>query len=93
MVSIDEWWPELHQEIRRWMVNNFWSPVAEFSVEEIARLGGPGRGGQFRDQRDGELSIPTYSGQLVIPQLGPAILPIRNRDSVFASPVALGLVC
>lgn len=66
MVSIDEWWPQLHQEIRRWMVNNFWSPVAEFSIEEIARLGGPGREDQFWDQRDGELYLPAEAVQWII---------------------------
>jgi hypothetical protein len=42
VVPIDEWWPLLDEQIRRWMVNNFWSPVAPYSLAEIARLGGPG---------------------------------------------------
>jgi hypothetical protein len=23
--DISEWWPLLHEEIRRWLVNNYWS--------------------------------------------------------------------
>ncbi|WP_165774255.1 hypothetical protein [Mycolicibacterium sphagni] len=55
MDTISEWWPQLHEEIRRWLVNNFWSPVAPFSQGEIARLGGPAEDdSSFWERRDGE---------------------------------------
>lgn len=64
--AIDEWWPLLHEEIRRWMVNNFWSPVPEYSVDEITRLGGPGRTHSFWDRRDGELYLPAEAVRWII---------------------------
>lgn len=65
MLSIDEWWPQLHQEVRRWIVNNFWSPVTPYAMKEIARLRGPGTDDQFWDQRDGELYLPAEAIQWI----------------------------
>ena len=38
---IDVWWPKLNEEIRSVVVNNLWSPLAPYTLGEIARLGGP----------------------------------------------------
>lgn len=59
MDSIAEWWPQLHEEIRRALVNSLWSPVALFSREEIARLGGPAPDSAFWEWRDGEAYLPS----------------------------------
>lgn len=75
MTAIDEWWPRLDEQIRRWFVNNLWSPIASFSIGEIARLGGPGpddRIGMFKTGSstsqatwsDGWRRIPILGGSL-----------------------------
>lgn len=58
MTEINEWWPLLHEEIRRWLVNNFWSPVAPYSISEIERLGGPAADEAFWERRDDGLYLP-----------------------------------
>ena len=39
---MDEWWPMLHEQVRRALVNGIWMPVPAFARAEIERLGGPG---------------------------------------------------
>jgi hypothetical protein len=66
MVPIDEWWPLLDEQIRRWVVNNFWSPVAPYSLTEIARLGGPAGDDPYWTHRDGETYLPAEAVQWII---------------------------
>lgn len=66
MVGIDEWWPLLDEQIRRWMVNNFWSPVAPYSLTEIARHGGPAEDDAYWDHRDGETYLPSEAVQWIV---------------------------
>jgi hypothetical protein len=58
MTDISEWWPLLDEQIRRWMVNNYWSAVAAYSVGEIARVGGPAEDDPFWERREGEYYLP-----------------------------------
>lgn len=58
MTGIEDWWPLLHEQIRRVLVNGIWMPVSEFARREIERLGGPGANDGFWDVRDGELYLP-----------------------------------
>jgi hypothetical protein len=37
--DIDVWWPLLHEQIRRVLVNGIWLPVSRFARDEIERLG------------------------------------------------------
>lgn len=39
--AIDEWWPLLNEQIRFWVVNNVFSPLAPYTLQEIERAGGP----------------------------------------------------
>jgi hypothetical protein len=55
---ISEWWPLLHEEIRRWMVNNYWSPLAQYTLTEIAGVGGPAADHPFWEVRDEERYFP-----------------------------------
>ncbi|MCU1700410.1 MAG: hypothetical protein JWR34_6473, partial [Mycobacterium sp.] len=32
MTDIADWWPMLHEQIRRVIVNGLWSPIASFSL-------------------------------------------------------------
>jgi hypothetical protein len=66
VIPIDEWWPLLDEQIRRWMVNNFWSPVAPYSLAEIARLGGPGEDDPYWTHRDRETYLPSEAVQWII---------------------------
>lgn len=40
------------------MVNNFWSPVAPYSLAEIAKVGGPAEADSYWDHREGEIYLP-----------------------------------
>ncbi len=40
-MGIDQWWPLLDEQIRIWLVNNIFTPLAPYTVGEIERLGGP----------------------------------------------------
>lgn len=55
---ISEWWPLLDEQIRRWLVNNYWSPLAQFTQTEIARAGGPAADDAYWDVRDNERYLP-----------------------------------
>lgn len=66
MVPIDEWWPLLDEQIRRWTVNNLWSPVAPYSLAEIARLGGPTQDDPYWTHRDGETFLPGEAVQWIV---------------------------
>jgi hypothetical protein len=56
--EIDTWWPQLHEQIRRVIVNGLWSPVAPFSLGEIERLGGPQPDDAYWERRDVEAYLP-----------------------------------
>lgn len=66
MSHIGEWWPLVDEQIRRWMVNNFWSPVAPYSVSEIERVGGPAVDDDYWDLRDGEIYLPSDAVQWIV---------------------------
>ncbi len=42
-MGIDRWWPLLEEQIRIWLVNNIFSPIAPYTRGEIERVGGPAR--------------------------------------------------
>ena len=57
--TIDEWWPRLDEQIRFWAVNNLFSPLAQFTLGEIERVGGPAADDQYWKQgTDGSRSLP-----------------------------------
>lgn len=58
MKDIEEWWPLLDEAIRRWFVNNFWSPIAPYSLGEIERLGGPAADEPYWKRQDNEIYLP-----------------------------------
>lgn len=60
-----EWWPLLHEQIRRVLVNGIWMPVSAVARSEVERLGGPGGEGSFWDQRDGERYLPRAAVQWI----------------------------
>jgi hypothetical protein len=58
MKEIGEWWPLLHEQIRRVLANGIWMLVSEFARTEIERLGGPGANDPFWNKRDHEFYLP-----------------------------------
>jgi hypothetical protein len=58
MTDIADWWPMLHEQIRRVIVNGLWSPIASFSLGEIERLGGPAPDDDYWVRRDGDAYLP-----------------------------------
>lgn len=66
MKDIAEWWPLLHEQIRRVLVNGIWMPVSDFARSEIQRLGGPRPDDAFWDVRDGERYMPNLAVQWII---------------------------
>lgn len=66
MTAIETWWPLLHEQIRRVLVNGIWMPVSEFARGEIERLGGPAANGGFWDVRDGERYLPQSAVQWIV---------------------------
>jgi hypothetical protein len=64
--DVAEWWPLLHEQLRRVLVNGIWRPVSEFARSEIERLGGPGANDSFWDVRDGERYLPHASVQWIV---------------------------
>ena len=58
MSDIAEWWPQLHIELRRVLVNGIWSPVSPYAQSEIARLGGPAPDSAYWKRSDGEVYLP-----------------------------------
>jgi hypothetical protein len=58
MKDIDAWWPLLDEVIRRWIVNNYWSPIVPFSLGEIERAGGTAADDPYWERRDGEAYLP-----------------------------------
>jgi hypothetical protein len=64
--DIDVWWPLLHEQIRRVLVNGIWLPVSRFARDEIERLGGPESGGAYWGLRDGERYMPQSAVQWLI---------------------------
>ncbi len=66
MSEIDVWWPLLHEQIRRVLVNGIWSPVSKFARDEIERLGGPASDSAYWHLRDGERYLPQSAVQWLI---------------------------
>jgi hypothetical protein len=58
MTYIADWWPLLHVQIRRAIVNGLWSPIATFSLGEIERTGGPAPDDDYWVRRDGDAYLP-----------------------------------
>ena len=58
MTGIADWWPVLHEQIRRVIVNGLWSRIAPFSLGEIERLGGPTVDDDYWVCRDGGVYLP-----------------------------------
>jgi len=57
--TIDEWWPRLDDQIRVWVVNNLFSPLAPFTLGEIERVGGAAADDQYwKKETDGSRSLP-----------------------------------
>jgi hypothetical protein len=40
-MTIDEWWPLVNREVRRWVAGNVFTALSPFSLEEIDKAGGP----------------------------------------------------
>ncbi|HEY9311766.1 hypothetical protein [Williamsia sp.] len=57
--QIDIWWPQLNEQIRSVVVNNIWSPLAPYTLGEIARLGGPSTGDSYFVETEGDWYLPT----------------------------------
>lgn len=66
MEAIAEWWPRLHEQIRRVLTNGIWMPVSEFARAEIERLGGPQADGDFWKLRDGDHYLPQSAVKWII---------------------------
>ena len=59
MSDIADWWPQLHIELRRVLVNGIWSPVSSYTQSEIARFGGPAPDSAYWKRADGEVYLPS----------------------------------
>lgn len=67
MTEIDVWWPQLNREIRFWVVNNIFSPLAPYTLSEIERLGGPSADDDFwKRESDGQKYLPAEALQWII---------------------------
>ena len=66
MKDISQWWPQLHIELRRVLVNNYWSPLSEFALSEIARLGGPSADDVYWSRRDHEVYLPAEAVSWIV---------------------------
>lgn len=79
MKSIDEWWPLLHEQVRRTLVNGIWMPVSAFSRAEIERLGGPGADDEYWQGRDDDYRLPQAAVQWIIasPDFKEFLEPVR----------------
>ena len=65
--GIEDWWPELNEQIRFWVVNNLFSPLAPYTLSEIESLGGPdAESGYWRRDSDGERYLPSEAVQRII---------------------------
>lgn len=67
IAPIEEWWPHLGVELRRWIVNNLWSPMHGYAREEIQRSGGPSDADEFWQRwDDGSLLLPQEAVRWII---------------------------
>jgi hypothetical protein len=64
--DIGAWWPHLDEQIRRWIVNNFGSPVAPYTISEIEHAGGPSANDVYWERRDGEFYLPGDAVQWIL---------------------------
>lgn len=53
-MTIGEWWPATNERVRMWVEDNVLTALSPFSLEEVAKAGGPTEGDAYwtRD-RDG----------------------------------------
>lgn len=66
-VGIEEWWPQLDEALRDWLVNNFWGPLHDYALERIQLAGGPGAESEWwKRERDGSLYLPQEAVQWII---------------------------
>jgi len=57
--AIDQWWPALHEEVRRVLVNRTSWSVNDSILGEIERVGGPPRDHSWWDRtRDDGVALP-----------------------------------
>lgn len=66
MSDIADWWPQLHIELRRVLVNSIWSPVSSYAQAEIARLGGPTPDSEYWKRRHDEVYLPSEAVSWII---------------------------
>lgn len=67
VTEIDVWWPQLNREIRSWVINNIFSPLAPCTLGEIARLGGLGPDDDFwKRESDGRRYLPSEALQWIL---------------------------
>ena len=59
-MTIDEWWPLVNREVRRWVAGKLFSVLSPFSLDEIAKAGGPAPGDPYwaRDRQGIERYLP-----------------------------------
>ena len=60
-MTIDEWWPLVNREVRRWVAGNMFTALSPFSLEEIEKAGGPDPDDPYwaRDSEGIERFLPT----------------------------------
>lgn len=62
IVEIDEWWPRVEIEVRRWLVNHPWHPVHKYAMEQVEAAGGPAADSRWwqpmKGWEGGELFLP-----------------------------------
>lgn len=56
--SIELWWPQLDEVLRSVLVNNLWSPLSEYALSEIARVGGPSPDSDYYKLESDERYLP-----------------------------------
>jgi hypothetical protein len=62
-VELEDWWPEVNVEVRRWLVNHPWDPVHPFAMEQVEAAGGPAAASGWWEPRNG-----WDNGELFLPQ-------------------------
>jgi len=65
--TIEEWWPGLSEPVRDWIVNNYFSPLAPYTLKEIERMGGPSVNDPYWEtESDGGRYLPPDAVQWVL---------------------------
>jgi len=64
---IEEWWPALDVELRRWIANNIWTPMHDYARAEIQRAGGPADNDAFwKRWDDGSRLLPSEAVRWIV---------------------------